>query len=126
MTCTPTTRPITIRFGRSGDGPSSSATRGSTHSSWAGLSATRGGLTAAEGVLVRPARANSSSPCGAATELAFIASRSAQVARLTTNSPVAAMLARLSLGPPRSCGPDMVLERATAKVSSPHMNSRTG
>src|SRR3954453_20795316 len=61
-TCPPPTRPITIRFGRSGPGPSSSITRDSTHSSWAGLSATRGGRTTAEGALVSPARGEPSSP----------------------------------------------------------------
>ena len=58
------------------------------HSSAAGLSATRGGLTMRLGASAMPAAANSDTPSGSEPELAFIAAKSGRVARLKTNSPV--------------------------------------
>src|SRR5215472_19069796 len=61
------------------------------HSIAQGASATRGGRTSRLGAGVGPAARNSSTPRGNGAEVTFIASRSSQVARLQTNSPVSSM-----------------------------------
>src|SRR6185437_10070173 len=69
------------------------------HSSAAGLSATRGGLTKRDGAGVKPDSANSSTSGATADELMFILSLSPNVATEQTNSPVSSALRRLSLLP---------------------------
>src|SRR5450756_3153264 len=61
------------------------------HSSAQGEAFTRGGLTSRERAGSRPARSISLTPRGSGAEVAFIASRKSQVARLQTNSPVSSM-----------------------------------
>src|SRR6218665_3044990 len=70
--------------------------RSSLHSMLAGEHATRGGRTFRLGALSRPASSHSSMPEGASSELMFIGSRSSQVTRLVTNSPVARTFVMLS------------------------------
>ena len=72
-------------------GPSSGSratVRSHLHSSATGDSATRGGFTIRQGAGVSPAKSSSLCPRGSGAEVAFIASRKSQVARLQTNSPV--------------------------------------
>jgi hypothetical protein len=96
----PTTSPMTRMLGAAGSPLGSRTDWTCRHSRWTGLSFTRGARTRREGALVTPASSNSSTPCGAGAALRFIASRRSQVARLTTNSPVASTLATESLKPP--------------------------
>src|SRR3954470_23237196 len=78
--------------------------RGSTsrslHSSAAGASATRGGLTRRDGAAANPAASNSLTPGGKGADVRFIARACFLVARLTTNSPVASTLRWLYFLPP--------------------------
>ena len=69
------------------------------HSSAQGDAFTRGGLTSRDGAGSRPARSISLTPRGSGAEVAFIASRKSQVARLQTNSPVSSMKLTESLCP---------------------------
>jgi hypothetical protein len=78
------------------------------HSRLAGEAATRGGRTSVEGAVARPACANSLSPRGRPSEVAFICSRRSQVAMLQTNSPLSTANAFeslvVSLEKPTICG----------------------
>ena len=62
------------------------------------MPATRGGLTTVEGASRKPVWANSLCPCGRPSELSTIWSNSDSGDRLTTNSPLARILSRVSLG----------------------------
>src|SRR5262245_45590522 len=92
-TCTPTTSPTTIPDG---------FTRPSEwvilmvvlylHSRTTGESFTRGGLTLVQDTISMPTRSGSLMPGPNSADDAFITSRSSQVARLATNSPVSSAL----------------------------------
>ena len=56
-------------------------------------------MTMRDGAGARPARSISLIPWGKGADVAFIASRRSQVARLQTNSPVSVMFATESLKP---------------------------
>ncbi len=77
-----------------------STTSTTLHSSEAGLSLTRGAATRRHSAIVRPAWMNSFSPRGSGAEVAFMASLSADVARLATNSPLSLAKVAESLYPP--------------------------
>ncbi len=57
----------------------------------------RGGATAIEGAISRPANVISSTSGGASMQVRFIACASGSLTRLTTNSPDSSMLCALSL-----------------------------
>ena len=65
------------------------------HSKAAGAAATRGAFTMRQGAVASPAASNSLTPSGKVSEEMFMASKSARVQRLNTNSPVAIALAAL-------------------------------
>ena len=71
----------------------------STHSMETGESPTRGGRTTSLGSMVMPSWAGSLSSASKAAELLLTASISGPWARLTTNSPVATALRRVSFFP---------------------------
>ncbi len=69
------------------------------HSKLTGLPCTRGTATQREASVCRPARANSSTSGPTAAQVWFMASAWGRVTRFQTNSPVASMLASVSLRP---------------------------
>src|SRR5439155_14545117 len=70
------------------------------HSIATGLSAIRGGLTATDGQTLSSASASSSTSGSNSMAVTFIAEAVSSATRLTTNSPVSRMLARVSLAWP--------------------------
>ena len=70
-----------------------------------GAALMRGGLTRAAGSVSSPAKRVSSSPAGSAALDWFMASRSAQVDMLQTNSPWVSQLATVSFLGPSGRGP---------------------
>jgi len=69
------------------------------HSSAAGASATRGGITIRLGAAPSFANSNSLTPCGREADVRFIFSASGRVTRLQTNSPVALIFDTVSFHP---------------------------
>src|ERR1039458_5068938 len=98
--CTPTTSPI-VRYWSSAEPsvPCNCTICTNLHSSAAGASATRGGITIRLGAAPSFANSNSLTPCARAADVWFIFSARGRVTRLQTNSPVALILDTVSFHP---------------------------